>query len=132
MFISQYKTWVKFGCKSTVSQYIVRTKVDYYRLLNEVTSDQAWEAWALYLLEAVEQTAIMTTAKIAEARELIEITREHVACKLPKTYSYELLTVIFEQPYCRRVDWEISSILREAQNGGRRGTPGSGGDPMES
>lgn len=84
-----------------LSHYIVRNKADYYRLLNEVTSDQAWEAWVLYLLKAVEQTAIMTTAKIAAVRELIEITREHINAKLPKIYSYELLTVIFEQPYCR-------------------------------
>lgn len=84
-----------------LSHYIVRNKADYYRLLNEVTSDQAWEAWVLYLLKAVEQTAIMTTAKIAAVRELIEITREHINDKLPKIYSYELLSVIFEQPYCR-------------------------------
>ncbi len=84
-----------------LSHYIVRHKADYYRLLNEVTSKQAWQAWVLYLLKAVEQTAIMTTAKIAAVRELIELTREHIASKLPKIYSHELLTVIFEQPYCR-------------------------------
>lgn len=84
-----------------LSHYIVRNKTDYYRLLNEVTSDQAWEAWILYLLEGVAQTANMTTAKIAAVRELIEVTREHIIRKLPKIYSYELLTVIFEQPYCR-------------------------------
>jgi len=84
-----------------LSHYIVRNKADYYRLLNEVTSDQAWEAWVLYLLKAVEQTAVMTTAKIAAVRELVEITRKHIASKLPKIYSHELLTVIFEQPYCR-------------------------------
>lgn len=84
-----------------LSHYIVRNKADYYRPLNEVTSDQAWEAWVLFLLKALERTAIMTTAKIAAVRELIEITREHIAAKLPKIYSYELLSVIFEQPYCR-------------------------------
>jgi len=84
-----------------LSHYIVRNKADYYRLLNEVTSGQGWEAWILYLLKAVEQTASMTTAKIAAVRELIEITREHINAQLPKIYSYELLTVIFEQPYCR-------------------------------
>jgi Fic family protein len=84
-----------------LSHYIVRNKADYYRLLNKVTSDQAWEAWVLYLLEGVTQTANMTTAKIAAVRELIDVTREHIITKLPKMYSYELLTVIFEQPYCR-------------------------------
>ncbi len=84
-----------------LSHYIVRHRADYYRLLNEVTSDEAWESWILYLLKAVERTAMMTTAKITAVRDLIEITREHISDKLPKIYSYELLTVIFEQPYCR-------------------------------
>ncbi len=84
-----------------LSHYIVRNKVDYYLLLNRVTSEQAWEPWILYMLQAVEQTAKWTTKKITAVRELIEATREHVSQSLPKIYSHELLTVIFEQPYCR-------------------------------
>lgn len=84
-----------------LSHFIVRNKAEYYRLLNQVTSDQAWEDWVLYLLEGVTQTSIMTTAKIAAVRELVEVTREYLTKKLPKIYSCELLTVIFEQPYCR-------------------------------
>lgn len=84
-----------------LSHYIVRNKADYYRLLNDVTSNQAWEPWILYLLNAVQKTAIMTTTKIAAVRNLIDMTREYISLRLPKIYSYELLTVIFEQPYCR-------------------------------
>jgi len=29
------------------------------------------------------------------------MTRGYISLSLPKIYSYELLTVIFEQPYCR-------------------------------
>ena len=84
-----------------LSRYILRNRADCYRLLNEVTSNQAWEPWILYLLNAVQQTAAMTTAKIAAVRDLIEGTRKYISLSLPKIYSYELLTVIFEQPYCR-------------------------------
>lgn len=84
-----------------LSHYIVRNKADYYRLLIGVTSHQEWEAWILYVLKAVQETAAMTTAKIGAIRQLIEMTREHISNKLPKIYSHELLTVIFEQPYCR-------------------------------
>jgi Fic family protein len=84
-----------------LSHYIVRNKADYYRLLNDVTSNQAWEPWILYLLNAVQKTAVMTTTKIAAVRNLIDMTREYISLRLPKIYSYELLTVIFEQPYCR-------------------------------
>jgi Fic family protein len=84
-----------------LSHYIVRHKADYYRLLNEITSDRAWEPWILFLLKAVEHTAGMITGKIAAIRELIEITRVYIHNKIPKIYSDKLLNVIFEQPYCR-------------------------------
>ena len=40
-----------------LSRYIVENKTDYYRLLNAVTRDGAWEEWLLYILRAVEETA---------------------------------------------------------------------------
>ncbi len=84
-----------------LSHHIVRNKAEYYRLLNQVTSDQVWESWVLYMLKAVEKTAQWTTQKITAVRALIEVTREYFNHELPKIYSHELLSVIFEQPYCR-------------------------------
>lgn len=84
-----------------LSRYILQNRSDYYRLLTKVTSDGAWEEWILYMLGAVESTAIWTTQKISAVRELIELTGEHIREKLPKIYSHELVQVIFEQPYCR-------------------------------
>jgi Fic family protein len=84
-----------------LSRYIVANKQDYYRLLLNVTTKQEWQPWIIFMLNAVEQTAKWTTHKIAAARELIEHTTEHVRLQLPKIYSYELIQVIFEQPYCR-------------------------------
>lgn len=84
-----------------LSRYIIAHKADYYRLLLQVTREQAWEPWLLYMLRAVEETARWTTAKIAAIRELAEHTAAHVRARLPKIYSRELVDVIFEQPYCR-------------------------------
>ena len=84
-----------------LSRYIIANKVDYYRLLLSVTREQTWEPWILYMLQAVEETAQWTTAKIAAIRTLSEITAIHVKTRLPKIYSRELVDVIFEQPYCR-------------------------------
>ena len=84
-----------------LSRYIVQNKADYYRLLLGVTRDQNWHDWIIYMLTAVAETAQWTTAKIAATRELISITGEFVASTLPKIYSYELIQVIFQQPYCR-------------------------------
>lgn len=84
-----------------LSHYIVRNKQDYYRLLTGVTQQGDWQPWILYMLKAVELTAIWTTQKIAAARSLIEHTTDYVRQQLPKVYSHELVQIIFEQPYCR-------------------------------
>lgn len=84
-----------------LSRFILKHKADYYRLLNSVTRDQNWQEWLLYMLKAVAETSTWTTEKIAAVRLLIENTRDHIKQKLPKIYSYELLQLIFEQPYCR-------------------------------
>jgi len=84
-----------------LSRYIIAHRADYYRLLLEVTTQQAWEPWLLFMLSAVEETARWTTAKIAAIRALSEHTTQFVREQLPKTYTHELVDVIFEQPYCR-------------------------------
>lgn len=84
-----------------LSRYIVQHKADYYRLLLGITRDQDWHAWIIYMLTAVAETAQWTTAKIAATRDLIALTSQYVAEALPKIYSYELIQVIFQQPYCR-------------------------------
>ena len=84
-----------------LSRYIIDHKADYYRLLLEVTRSQAWEAWVLYMLRAVEETAQWTTGKIAALRTLQAHTTDYVRQRLPKIYSHELVETLFEQPYCR-------------------------------
>lgn len=84
-----------------LSRYIVQHKADYYRLLNQVTSDQSWEPWLIFMLKGVEQTSRWTTDKIAAITQLMESTTAHVKAELPKIYSHELIQLIFEQPYCR-------------------------------
>ena len=84
-----------------LSRYIIQHKADYYRLLLQVTREQDWEAWIIYVLKGVEETATWTTAKIAAIRALSEHTVDYVRNKLPKVYSHELVSLIFELPYCR-------------------------------
>ncbi|AHD12833.1 addiction module protein [Pseudomonas sp. FGI182] len=84
-----------------LSRFIIANRNDYYRLLLDVTREQAWEPWLLYMLSAVEQTARWTSAKITAIRSLAEHTTQYVRERLPKIYSRELVDVIFEQPYCR-------------------------------
>jgi len=84
-----------------LSRYIIRNKTDYYRLLLDVTRLNRWEAWILYIVQGVEETAHWTIAKITAVRALQDHTSEFVRNVLPKIYSRELIDCIFEQPYCR-------------------------------
>lgn len=84
-----------------LSRYIIAHKADYYRLLLEVTRAGAWEPWLLFMLQAVEETARWTCAKIGAIRRLAEHTANFIREKHAKIYRRELVDVIFEQPYCR-------------------------------
>jgi len=84
-----------------LSHYIIRNKADYYRLLQKVTTEQDWGAWILFILAGVEDTCQWTTDKIKAIRELMEHTAEYVQSALPKIYSWELVLLLFQQPYCR-------------------------------
>ena len=97
-----------------LSRYIVNNKADYYRLLSSVTGDQNWQDWLLYMLRAVEETAIWTTDKIAGIRELMNLTRVYIQQQLPRIYSYELVQTIFTQPYCR-IDSLVSRNIAKRQ-----------------
>ena len=84
-----------------LSRYIIRNKAEYYRLLLDVTRNQAWEPWILYVLHGVEDTARWTTEKISAIRDLAALTVTHVKQAAPKIYSRELVDLIFDLPYCR-------------------------------
>jgi Fic family protein len=84
-----------------LSRAIIRNKIDYYRLLNAVTSDAAWEPWVRYMLEAVAETARWTTAKIHAIRDLLRDTTAFVQRRAPAVYTRELVELIFARPYCR-------------------------------
>lgn len=84
-----------------LSRHIIAHKTDYYRLLLDTTRTGNLEPWVIFMLQAVEETAKWTTAKIAAIRTLAEHTTAHVRERLPKIYTRELVDVVFEQPYCR-------------------------------
>lgn len=84
-----------------LSRFIIRRRGDYYRLLLEVTSKDAWEPWVLYMLEGVEATSAWTRRRIVAIRDLMAQTVERVRSDAARIYSYELVETIFTQPYCR-------------------------------
>ena len=95
-----------------LSGYILSTRGEYYRLLRAVTTDAAWEAWVLYLLEGIRLTAISTTTRIEIIRSLMISTAERVRREAPASSSPLLLEVIFSKPYCRISDVVDAGIAK--------------------
>jgi Fic family protein len=84
-----------------LSRYIISNKDKYYDLLLDVTRNQEWIHWILFILKAVEETAEWTVKKIQAITDLMDAATEFVQTELPKIYSHELIQAISEQPYCR-------------------------------
>ena len=83
-----------------LSQHIVRTKPDYYRLLQAVRDDDAWEDWVLYMLDAVALTAADAIATIQAIKVLLQQTKQRVRNGY-RFYSQDLINNLFNHPYTR-------------------------------
>ena len=84
-----------------LSRHILRTRVEYYANLARVTRDGDWEAWVIYMLTAVEQTARWTNNKVRAIRDLMQEASAYARVQKPRIYSRELIELMFTQPYCR-------------------------------
>ena len=83
-----------------LSRHIVRSKPDYYRLLQAVRGADAWEDWVLYMLDAVASTAVETVATIRGIQQLLQATKQRVRVDY-RFYSQNLINNLFNHPYTR-------------------------------
>lgn len=83
-----------------MSRHIVRTKTDYYRLLQEVRDKDVWEDWVLYMLTAVEQTATEGIATIQAIKSLLLDTKHRIREQY-RFYSQDLINNLFAHPYTK-------------------------------
>ena len=86
-----------------LSQYIIRNKTSYYRLLQEVRTKGLWEEWILFMLDAIESTAVETLKLIKKINSLVEKTAEDILTALPKIYSRELVALLFFEFYTKTI-----------------------------
>ncbi|MHB1178960.1 MAG: Fic family protein [Daejeonella sp.] len=84
-----------------LSDYIIKHKADYYRLLGEVKTKDNWEEWVLFILKAVEETSKQTTDQIRSINKLFWELQDKIKKNAAKLYNKELLELLFEQPYCK-------------------------------
>lgn len=96
-----------------LSKHIVRTKADYYRLLQTVRDDDTWEEWVLYMLDAVEQTAAQTLATIHAIKTALFDYKHRIRAQ-HKFYSQDLINNLFTHPYTKidflQRDLQVSRI----------------------
>jgi Fic family protein len=84
-----------------LSHYILRTKSAYYEGLRQITEKSEWINWILYILEAIEVTALETQERAQGILTAMEQAKELIQEKARKIYSKDLVEVIFQHPYCK-------------------------------
>ena len=84
-----------------LSRYINQHKSDYYRLLQKVRNENAWEEWTLYILEGVVQTSKQTIQTIKGIKDLMLKHKRIIRHELPKIYSQDLLNNLYRHPYTK-------------------------------
>lgn len=84
-----------------LSRYINRNKTAYYRLLQEVRTDNNWQDWSVYILTGVEETAEETLALVKRINAEVEDMTADIKEKLPKIYSKELVDLLFYEFYTK-------------------------------
>ena len=92
-----------------LSRYVNQNKSDYYRLLQKVRTDNAWEEWILFMLEGVEQTSLQTLKTIDGIKALMQKHKHTLRRDLPKIYSQDLLNNLFRHPYTK-IDFIMSDL----------------------
>ncbi len=98
-----------------LSKFIIENKNEYYANLRNVTEKSAWEAWVLFMLKGVEETARFTMNKINGINLLMQETISFAKDNLPKrVYSKELIELLFEQPYCK-VKYLVDNTIAKRQ-----------------
>lgn len=83
-----------------LSSHIVRTKADYYHLLQTVREHDRWEDWVLYMLEAVESTASQAIATIHAIKAALFDYKHRIRSDY-KFYSQDLINSLFTHPYTK-------------------------------
>ena len=82
-----------------LSRYITNNKGEYYRLLQNVRDNGAWEDWILFILRGIEETSEETIFLVKQIVSLMQSTKIKMRECLGKRYSHEFLNNLFFHPY---------------------------------
>ena len=83
-----------------LSRYIISHKSEYYRCLQEVRTQNNWEDFILFILDAVIETSRMTGATVKKIDESMLRTKRFLR-ETFKFYSRDLVDALYLFPYTR-------------------------------
>lgn len=92
-----------------LSRHITRNKNEYYRLLQAVRDEGAWDDWVLYMLQAVAETSKITLTLVEGIRSQMAASKKRMRAELPKLYSQDLLNNLYRHPYTR-IDFVVNDL----------------------
>jgi len=85
-----------------LSEYIIKHKADYYKKLRDVTENNDWENYILYMLDMIEETSNKGLKRLNKITTTMNKTANEIKAKLPKVYSKHLVEILFRLPYTKR------------------------------
>ncbi|MDE6383893.1 MAG: Fic family protein [Paramuribaculum sp.] len=89
-----------------LSRYITHNKGEYYHLIQAIRDKgdenaAEWEAWILFMLRGIEETATETTRLVKGISKLMSEFKAILRPKFGKQYRHELLNNLFFHPYTK-------------------------------
>jgi len=85
-----------------LSNYILKTRSDYYTKLKNVTEKNDWQNWILYMLDMIEVSSETGKQRIGKIEKLIQTMAKDIQKQLPRIYSRDLVDEPFRLPYTKR------------------------------
>lgn len=92
-----------------LSRYINQNKSKYYQSLQSVRDTLQWEAWILFMLKGVEQTADETIRFIRGMSDMMLVYKHRIRTNLPNVYSQDLINNLFRHPYTK-IDYVVKEV----------------------
>jgi Fic family protein len=101
-----------------ISQYINKNRSEYYRLLREVTFKENWKEWVLFILDAVEIQAAVTSTTIIKILDLKEDFKKNVLPEFTFTYAQELLSYLFSNAFYTQAQLIYNTPIKSNKTAG--------------
>lgn len=83
-----------------LSRPLLKRKADYYRLLQAVRDEDEWEAWTIFMLEAVESSAGEAVTTIRAIGKAMMQVKHKIRAEY-RFYSQDLVNHLFSHPYTK-------------------------------